>query len=140
MGTPVKSKQSINISTTKPPLEKDICKRFYQQFQQLKALNYFGSEVFIFHIANEQYTNIGYTRNLNSMGLTAGVADYCVLMPLRMVAFIEFKRSPRCKQSPAQVAFQQVCERLDIPYLLTSDGAQAVEWIKGLISEKGHNR
>lgn len=137
MGTPVKKKQSINVSTKKPLLEKDLCKRFYQEFQQLKALNYFREEVFIFHIANEQYTDVGYTRNLKSMGLTAGVADYCVMMQKRMVSFIEFKRAPSCKQSPAQVEFQKVCERLDIPYLLTSEPIKALKWIKRLIIEKG---
>lgn len=140
MGKPVRKKQSINTSISKPPLEKNLCKKFYQEFKQLKALNYFKSEVFIFHIANEQYTNIGYTRNLTAMGLTAGVADYCVLMPLRMTAFIEFKRSPRCKQTAAQIDFQQVCERLDIPYLLTSEPVKALKWIKNLIIENSQSR
>lgn len=116
-------------------LEKDICKLFYKQFQELKALNYLNRNICIFHVPNEQYTSIGYTRNLKAMGLTAGVADYCVLLPQGRVAFIEFKRHKNFKLSEPQIVFRDNCKVLNIPYLVTCNIEEAIEWVRKLVQE-----
>ncbi len=127
MGPHAKKTHNITTSISHSPLEKHICQQFYREIQQLKALNYFSCNIFPFHIANEQYTSVGYTRTLKSMGLTAGVADYCILMPYGKVAFIEFKRNERCKISTAQKEFATICSELGIPYYVAYNSQQAID-------------
>jgi hypothetical protein len=93
--------------------EKDICKSFFESYRIQK--HYYGLKSFIFHVPNEQKCNIAYTIGLKKMGLTAGIADYTILLPSGKVAFLEFKRGPNGKLSPAQESFKQICISLNIP-------------------------
>jgi len=52
---------------------------------------------------------------LKGMGLVAGVADMSLLVPDGKIAFIEFKTSEG-RQSPKQIEFQTVCDKLGTPY------------------------
>jgi hypothetical protein len=116
--------------------EKDICKEFYHKVRTLQLYNAFGFHFFIFHVANEQNTSKNYTIELKRMGLRAGVADYCVLLPDGRVAFIEFKRDEASarKKNENQIAFHDECKLLQIPYLLTWDAEVAIDWIKALVA------
>lgn len=112
--------------------EKDICKSFYHKVRILQEYNQFAFDFYIFHIANEQNTSKAYTLNLVKMGLRAGVADYCLLLPKGRVAFIEFKRNCKCKLTDKQKEFLEICNKLEIPHLVAWDADQAIDWIKGL--------
>lgn len=115
---------------SKQPLEKDICKVFMQRFEVMNAYKQFNKNMFIFHIANEQYNNRLYTISLMKMGLKPGVADYCLLMEGGKVAFLEFKRNKSLKISSNQEIFRDVCLKLDIPYGLFYEVDSAIDWIK----------
>jgi hypothetical protein len=115
----------------KPPKEKDICKAFYKQYKELKAYNQFKNNAFVFHIANEQNCNRSYTIMLKGMGLTAGVADYCVITNDGRVAFIEFKRDAKCKLSPKQLEFKAECEQRDIVYKVVWNVDEAIKFLSG---------
>lgn len=112
--------------------EKEICKRFFSQVNRLIAINYFKSKFCIFHVPNQQYTTIQYTFQLKAMGLTAGVADYCVLLSGGKVAFIEFKRHVKEKLSPRQELFKHKCQELNIPYFIVSDVDNGVQILTNL--------
>ena len=113
----------------KKRLEKSICKEFYNQVRLRQLYNEFKKDFFIFHIANEQFNNAGYTKNLMAMGLRPGVFDYCVISEGR-VGFIEFKRDSKHKLSPKQVEFKEILEGLGIPHLVTWEVDQAIDWLK----------
>lgn len=114
------------------PKEKEICKAFYNQYQSLKLYKQFDKNVFVFHIANEQNCSKYYTMELKRMGLTGGVADYCVLYEGGKVAFIEFKRNGKCKLTKSQEYFKDICLKLGIPFLQCSDSPAAITFIQNL--------
>lgn len=113
--------------------EKDICKLFVSKFEMLRCYNQFSKKVYLYHVSNEQYNNMLYTMSLKQMGLKAGVADYCLLIEGGKCAYIEFKRNAKSKVSEAQKNFSQICNDLKIPYLLTWDADEAINWIKEII-------
>lgn len=119
-------------NTLKKRLEKSICKEFYNQVRLRQLYNEFKCEFFIFHIANEQFNNVGYTKSLMAMGLRSGVFDYCVIAKGK-VGFIEFKRDSKHKLSPKQVEFKDYLDSLGIPYLVTWDSDEAIEWLKSFL-------
>ena len=110
--------------------EKDLCKAFYNQVKFLQQTNYFKQPFFIFHIPNEQRSNILYTMHLKKIGLVSGVADYCIVKKGGNAMFIEFKRNNKCKLSPSQTEFMKLCEDLDIKFLMTWDIERALDFIK----------
>lgn len=114
--------------------EKDICKEFYHKVRTLQQYNAFGFHFFIYHVANEQNTNKNYTIELKRMGLRAGVADYCLILPEGRTAYIEFKRDETSarRKNEGQLAFKEACEQLKVPYLITWDAEVAIEWIRQL--------
>lgn len=114
--------------------ERELCKVFYEEVQLRKQLNNFNKNFFIFHVANEQKTNIAYTLMLKSMGLTSGVADYCILYEGGKVAFIEFKRNKKCKLTKSQEAFKNICEALNVPYFMTCDVQDAIKFLNRLFN------
>ena len=120
----------------KQPTEKQICISFYKQYKQLQALNYFPKKLIVFHIANEQYTSKGYTMSLKAMGLTSGVADYCVLCEYGKVAFIEFKRNAKSKLSPNQEWFKEQCEAMGISYAVKWTSQDALTFLKDFANGK----
>jgi hypothetical protein len=119
-------------SQAKPVKEKELCKAFYRQYQSLRLYNQFKNNALVFHIANEQNCSKAYTLQLKRMGLLPGVADYCILLKGCRVAFLEFKRDKKSKQSINQRNFELECYDLSIPYLLTHDVDKALSWIQAL--------
>jgi len=76
-----------------------------------------------------------YRRHLVAMGMVVGASDYLVLHKNGWAA-IEFKRDDKAKRNgltERQKAFKEQCEQLEIPYLLTCDPHEAVEFIKSLL-------
>jgi len=117
--------------------EKDLCIAFYTRYKMLKAYNQFSKRLLVFHVANEQNTSRGYTMMLRSMGLTAGVADYCVLVEGGRVAFIEFKRSEKEKKlKPKQQWFKEQCDALGIPYSIQWDVDKALNFLNDFANGK----
>jgi len=112
--------------------EKDICKLFVAKFEMMNAYKQFNKKMFLYHVSNEQYNNMLYTISLKQMGLKAGVADYCLLIEGGTCAYIEFKRNAKSKVSEHQMKFRQICEDLNIPYFLTCDADEAINWIKDI--------
>lgn len=119
-------------ATNSTPTEKQICTQFFIKFSTLQACSYFKKKMLVFHIANEQYNNRNYTMSLQRMGLTAGVADYCILLEGGKVAFIEFKRNAKLKPSENQLWFKERCDALGIPYSLQWTMEGAIEFIGAL--------
>lgn len=113
--------------------EKDLCKQFYHRVRLLQQYNYFKFKFFIFHIANENISSDAYRLQLAAMGVRAGIADYCVLLPQGRVAFIEFKRNAKCKLTDKQEAFADECKELGIPFALHSNVEEAIAWIETLV-------
>lgn len=109
--------------------EKEICKSFYKQVRLLQQNKYFKKPFFVFHVPNEQKTNMAYTMHLKSIGLVGGVSDYCILKEGGSM-FIEFKRNKKCTLTFKQKAFKQICEDLKIPFLVTHTVDDAIEFIK----------
>lgn len=112
--------------------EKDIAKAFYSTYRRLKLYEQFANNALVFHIANEQFTSKRYTQHLKQMGLTAGVADYCVLVSGGRVGFIEFKRDAKCRISDKQKQFREACVGLGIPYHVCWDVETAIEIVKSI--------
>lgn len=113
--------------------ERDLCELFYKEIELKRRLNVFNKKMFIFHVANEQKTHITYTMMLKRLGLTPGVADYCVLYEGGNVAFIEFKRNEKCKLTQAQESFKNICFELNIPYLVTFNIQEAINFLNKLL-------
>lgn len=59
---------------------------------------------------------------------TRGATDLIAFSPLRGIAFIETKRKGG-KQSPAQRAFQQACERAGGTYILADGVERVAQWL-----------
>jgi hypothetical protein len=112
--------------------EKDICKLFYKRYQMMKAYNQFPNNAFVFHIANEQNCSKHYTIELMRMGLTAGVADYCVMANNNRSGYLEFKRNEKCKLTPKQLEFKIECEAREIPYTVVWDAQAAIEFVMSI--------
>jgi hypothetical protein len=68
-------------------------------------------------------------RRMVAEGLTAGVADLCVLLPGGRVGWLELKTA-KGRQSIAQKGFAARCRRLDHPYAVAHDFDEAVEILK----------
>ena len=113
--------------------EGEICISFYNQVQQLIRVNYFPKKFVIFHIANEQKTNIAYTLHLKKMGLLKGIPDYCCIAETGVVCFLEFKRNPKCKLTPAQKAFKEQCIEFNIPYVTVYNETEAIDFLRKVL-------
>lgn len=124
----------------KPPVpkESDLCKEFIRVFDNNVRCGVYGNNPpFIFHVANEgKYANKKYAYRLKAMGVKAGVADYCVMLPRGRVGFIEFKRSKKeRKLKEKQLEFLELCARLSIPHAVTWDVNEALGIIRKWHSE-----
>jgi len=114
------------------PTESQLCKQFVKIVRLMKGYKQFPKAFVLIHVANESISTDRYRLHQSQMGLLAGVADYLVLYEGGRVAAIEFKRDNKSKQTKSQLDFQQTCTDLYIPYLLTYQIDQAIEFIKSL--------
>ena len=116
------------------PKESEICISFYHQIQTLKNMNFFVKEFVLFHIANEQNTNVKYTMHLKKMGLLAGAPDYCCIAENGSVFFLEFKRNAKCKLTKSQKAFQERCVKFDIPYFVAYTEQEGINFLLSMLN------
>jgi hypothetical protein len=99
--------------------EKATCKAFYGQVMAMKAWN--------------QFTSRGYTLELMRMGMMPGVADYFCATGNRF-GFLEFKRNKKCKLTPKQEEFKEMCAKLSIPYEVAYTIEDGVNWLHKLLN------
>ena len=66
------------------------------------------------------------------MGMTKGIADYLVEYDGNRHAWIEFKRNSTSKQTIAQKLFEEDCLNRRVPFLLTYDQEEALEFLRKL--------
>lgn len=118
--------------TSSIPKESQKCKQFVNMVRQLQAYNQFPIDFEMTHVSNESTGNDGWRIHQWQMGLLAGVSDYVIFYEGGRVACIEFKRSAKEKQSDKQKWFQDRCIKLKVPYLLTYEIDEAIEFIKSL--------
>src|SRR5262245_49903478 len=78
-----------------------------------------------FHCPNGLVSNGRAVRRMKADGLTSGVADVCLVRPGGAAAFLELK-SESGRQTPEQVAFQQLCERNGTPYAIARTIDEAI--------------
>jgi hypothetical protein len=78
-----------------------------------------------FHPANERQCSPRAGAYLKLLGVKAGVPDLCLVRPGGSVAFLELK-SRDGRQSPEQIAFQQLCETNGAPYAIARSIDEAV--------------
>ena len=97
------------------------------QVQVLEIIAYKGKRTYAFAIPNAGARGLATAARMKAEGLTAGVADLCVMLPGGKVGWLELKAA-KGRQSPAQVAFEDICEVLGHPYATahTLDGAITV--------------
>ena len=119
MHRPKKSRNKSGLDT-----EEMMCRKFWKQIEQLKAVGVLG-EFDVFAISNNQRGgNNGLRQKLDQwIGLTKGVADYCI----PGVGFLEAKRIDRVnkngtvhvtEQEPEQKLFQTSVEAKGLKYAL----------------------
>jgi hypothetical protein len=118
--------------------EAKLCKKFVQEIEQMQALSLFPAPFILIHIANERKStgnklmDMLHNKHLKAMGMLTGAPDYLILFRFGKSAAIEFKRDPKCKLSPAQKDFQNSCETLFIPHLVTYSIQEAIGFIHDL--------
>jgi hypothetical protein len=98
----------------------------------LEWLRYAGKPGLIFyHCPNGLVSNARAVARMKTAGLTAGIADICLVRPGGAAAFLEFK-SREGRQTQEQLAFEQLCKANGSPYSVarTIDEAIAAltEW------------
>lgn len=114
--------------------EKVICRLFYTSASMLNEYNQFPHKYIILKIPNERITKDkypGYINSLKAQGMIKGAPDYVITWN-KGCAFIEFKKDKKAKQSESQIAFSEMCKELGIPYLLTYDVDEAIDFLKAL--------
>ena len=92
--------------------------------------------VFWFAIPNAGKRSWHVARRMKVEGLTAGVADICIMLPGGSVLWLELKTA-RGRQGVAQRAFEAVCDRLGHPYLLIRDLPEAIDGLNRWCVLKG---
>jgi VRR-NUC domain-containing protein len=79
-----------------------------------------------FHVPNGLVSNPRAVCRMKREGLTSGVPDICLVRPGGTAAFLELK-SPTGRQTPAQRAFQQLCESNGTPYAIARTIDEAIK-------------
>jgi len=86
---------------------------------------------FVFAIPNAGKRSWQTAAKMKAEGLTAGVADICIMRPGGRVAWLELKIDNE-KQSPEQIAFEQTCQRLGHVYCIARTFEDAIEILRRL--------
>jgi len=112
----------------KPPLRRAV-KKISEHSLQVTLLQFLSlharKNVFWFAIPNAGKRGWHVARRMKAEGLTAGVADICIMMPGGSVLWLELK-AKNGRQSLAQRTFQAICDGLGHPYLLIHDLDEAI--------------
>jgi hypothetical protein len=84
-------------------------------------------DIYCFAIPNAGKRSPWRGKYMKAEGLTAGVADLCIMMPNGVVAWMELK-TRKGRQSLEQRGFEEICKVLRHPYALVRnlDEAEAV--------------
>jgi hypothetical protein len=82
-------------------------------------------DIFAFAIPNAARRSLRMGARMKAEGLTAGVADVCVMMPAGRAAWLEMK-TLKGRQSLAQKGFEARCRRLGHPYGLARTLDEAI--------------
>lgn len=82
-----------------------------------------------FAVPNDGKRSRAAGKRAKEMGMLPGVADLCFLVRGGYAAFMELKVGKN-KQSPAQVAFEALCDANGTPYALVTSFDQAVAILK----------
>lgn len=80
--------------------------------------------VIYFHCPNGLHSNPIHVARFKRLGLKAGVADLCLVLPKGRAAFLEVKAKDG-RQSEAQKAFQIHCELNGTPYAIVRSISEA---------------
>ena len=105
-------------------IEHDLQKAVLQHFEITKRRG-----VKMFAVPNAGRRSLRMGARMKAEGLTAGVADLCIMLPLGRVAWLEMKTA-KGRQSLPQKAFQADCMALGHPYCLARTFDQAVEFLR----------
>lgn len=82
----------------------------------IEWLTRFGKPGLIwFHPANERRCSPRQGAHLKRLGVRAGVPDICLVRPGGAAAYLELK-STNGRQTPEQLAFEQLCKANGCPY------------------------
>lgn len=85
-----------------------------------------------FHPANGEFRNIATAKRLKAMGVRPGVADWVLVLPNGVAAFLELKTATG-RPSSAQAEFCASCMRINTPYRI----AYSFEQAKAILLELG---
>ena len=83
----------------------------------MKYLNALRLKCFWFHVPNTHSGGVRWGSKLKSLGLRAGVSDLVFMLPGGKCACMELK-TPSGRLSPKQRDFREVCDELDVPYVI----------------------
>jgi hypothetical protein len=85
---------------------------------------YARTDVYFFAIPNAGKRSWQTAARMKAEGLTAGVADICLMLMRGKVAWLELKTGNE-KQSAEQIAFEGICRVLEHPYRVASSFEEA---------------
>jgi hypothetical protein len=106
------SKQDSRVNHSMSPSEAHLQRAV---FEWLRLAGKPG--VIAFHCPNGLVSNARAVRRMKAAGLTSGVADICLVRPGGSAAFLELK-SESGRQTPEQMAFEQLCNANGAPYAI----------------------
>jgi len=99
------------------------------QVQVLKVISLQGRRAYAFAIPNAGTRGPAMANYLKREGLTAGIADLCIMLPGGKVGWLELKTATG-RQSAQQSAFELTCIGLDHPYALVRSLDEAIAILK----------
>ena len=99
------------------------------QVQVLEVIAYKGKRTFAFAIPNAGNRGLATAARMKAEGLTAGVADLCVMLQGGRVGWLEIKTA-KGKQSNSQKGFAAVCAELGHPYALVRSLNEAISVLR----------
>jgi hypothetical protein len=87
------------------------------------------ADSFVFAIPNAGKRSFAVASHMKAEGMTAGVADLCVMLSGGRVIWLELKTA-KGRQTPKQKGFQDICNRLSHVYVLARSFDEAIENLK----------
>jgi len=86
-------------------------------------------EAFWFAIPNAGLRSFGMAARMKAEGLTAGIADICIMLEGGRTLWLELK-SGKGRQSDYQKGFQAICDRIGHTYILAHNLDEAMKQLK----------